>query len=237
MSSAGKPDDAELPKTYGAALGRWSGYMRELFVTRQPPPLGSVIPDKIEAAAREKLKDSPGMYRRTVRIISDNPLILTHLRPCLRHSILLPRSLTSGPQCCLSRIFQLHIWERRIRRDVPCEPPCILAMADRPAYAPRRDLSQHRGELNPFIKAPRNAHIGTDYPVRRQVPVSTHHFSSRCSRSISRGWRAGNCTRCGETWYPYGTQRCFLPFHRSCRQGERCGTQMVPALLVRANRL
>ncbi len=50
------PDD----KSYGSAPGKWSAYMRDLFRTRQPPPLGSVDPDKIEAAAREKLKDSPG---------------------------------------------------------------------------------------------------------------------------------------------------------------------------------
>ncbi|KAI8986151.1 FMN-dependent alpha-hydroxy acid dehydrogenase [Trametes punicea] len=45
-----------------SASGRWSGYMRELFATRRPPPLGTVDPDKIEAAAREKLKDSPGSF-------------------------------------------------------------------------------------------------------------------------------------------------------------------------------
>ncbi|KAI0763553.1 FMN-dependent alpha-hydroxy acid dehydrogenase [Trametes elegans] len=50
------------PKAYGSAPGRWSGYMREIFASRQPPLLGSVDPDKIEAAAREKLKDSPGSF-------------------------------------------------------------------------------------------------------------------------------------------------------------------------------
>ncbi|KAL1937793.1 hypothetical protein VTO73DRAFT_12812 [Trametes versicolor] len=52
----------EESRTYGSAPGRWSGYMRELFASRRPPPLGSVDPDKIEAAAREKLKDSPGSF-------------------------------------------------------------------------------------------------------------------------------------------------------------------------------
>ncbi|OSC98028.1 FMN-dependent alpha-hydroxy acid dehydrogenase [Trametes coccinea BRFM310] len=55
-------DPADAPKSYGSAPGRWSGYMRELFASRRPPPLGSVDPDKIEAAAREKLKDSPGSF-------------------------------------------------------------------------------------------------------------------------------------------------------------------------------
>lgn len=53
--------ELELPRTYGAALGRWSGYMRELFSSRQPPPLGSVDPDKIEQLAREKLRDHSGV--------------------------------------------------------------------------------------------------------------------------------------------------------------------------------
>ncbi|KAI0354824.1 FMN-dependent alpha-hydroxy acid dehydrogenase [Trametes cingulata] len=52
----------EQPKAYGSAPGRWSGYMRELFHSRRPPPLGSVDPDRLEAAAREKLKDSPGTF-------------------------------------------------------------------------------------------------------------------------------------------------------------------------------
>ncbi|RPD56619.1 FMN-dependent alpha-hydroxy acid dehydrogenase [Lentinus tigrinus ALCF2SS1-7] len=52
----------ETEKSYGSAPGKWSAYMRDLFRTRQPPPLGSVDPDKIEAAAREKLKDSPGSF-------------------------------------------------------------------------------------------------------------------------------------------------------------------------------
>ena len=47
-------------KSYGASVGRWSGYVRELFMSSNGPPLGSVDPDKIEQAAREKLKDSPG---------------------------------------------------------------------------------------------------------------------------------------------------------------------------------
>lgn len=58
----------ETETSYGSAPGKWSAYMRDLFRTRQPPPLGSVDPDKIEAAAREKLKDSPGesyAYART----------------------------------------------------------------------------------------------------------------------------------------------------------------------------
>ncbi len=46
---------------YGASVGRWSGYVRELFSSPNGPPLGSVDVDKIEEAAREKLKDSPGM--------------------------------------------------------------------------------------------------------------------------------------------------------------------------------
>ncbi|KAI0694705.1 FMN-dependent alpha-hydroxy acid dehydrogenase [Earliella scabrosa] len=54
--------NVEQPRTYGAAIGRWSGYMRELFTSRQPPPLGSVDPEKIEAAAREKLSHSPGSF-------------------------------------------------------------------------------------------------------------------------------------------------------------------------------
>ncbi|KAI0329024.1 FMN-dependent alpha-hydroxy acid dehydrogenase [Cubamyces sp. BRFM 1775] len=53
---------SEEPKAYGSAPGRWSGYARELFASRRPPVLGSVDPDKIEAAAREKLKDSPGSF-------------------------------------------------------------------------------------------------------------------------------------------------------------------------------
>ena len=47
-------------KSYGASVGRWSGYVRELFMSPNGPPLGSVDPDKIEQAARERLKDSPG---------------------------------------------------------------------------------------------------------------------------------------------------------------------------------
>ncbi|CDO72214.1 hypothetical protein BN946_scf184970.g66 [Trametes cinnabarina] len=53
---------ADAPKSYGSAPGRWSGYMRELFASRRPPPIGSVDPDNIEAAAREKLKDTPGSF-------------------------------------------------------------------------------------------------------------------------------------------------------------------------------
>ena len=52
-------------KSYGAAPGKWSGYARELFHTREPPLLGSVNPEKIEEAAREKLKDHPGAYRQS----------------------------------------------------------------------------------------------------------------------------------------------------------------------------
>ena len=51
---------AHEAKSYGASVGRWSGYVRELFMSPNGPPLGSVDPDKIEQAAREKLKDSPG---------------------------------------------------------------------------------------------------------------------------------------------------------------------------------
>ncbi|KAI0823970.1 FMN-dependent alpha-hydroxy acid dehydrogenase [Trametes gibbosa] len=53
---------AEEPKSYGSAPGRWSGYMRELFASRRPPPLGSVDPEKIKSAAQEKLKDSPAAF-------------------------------------------------------------------------------------------------------------------------------------------------------------------------------
>ncbi|KAI0642926.1 FMN-dependent alpha-hydroxy acid dehydrogenase [Trametes meyenii] len=52
----------EAPKAYGSAPGRWSSYMREIFASRRPPLLGSVNPDNIEAAAREKLKDSPASF-------------------------------------------------------------------------------------------------------------------------------------------------------------------------------
>ncbi|KAI0770659.1 FMN-dependent alpha-hydroxy acid dehydrogenase [Fomes fomentarius] len=60
--SAQANSELELPRTYGAALGRWSGYMRELFSSRQPPPLGSVDPDKIEQLARERLRDHSGSF-------------------------------------------------------------------------------------------------------------------------------------------------------------------------------
>ncbi|TBU22369.1 oxidoreductase [Dichomitus squalens] len=61
---AGSTDaaDSTQEKSYGAAAGRWSGYVRELFTNPNGPPLGSVDPDKIEQAAREKLKDSPGAW-------------------------------------------------------------------------------------------------------------------------------------------------------------------------------
>ena len=47
-------------RSYGASVGRWTGYVRELFSNPNGPILGSVEPDKIEEAAREKLKDHPG---------------------------------------------------------------------------------------------------------------------------------------------------------------------------------
>ena len=67
MAQDGAPADsgtdatqAHEGKSYGASVGRWSGYVRELFMSPNGPPLGSVDPYKIEQAAREKLKDSPG---------------------------------------------------------------------------------------------------------------------------------------------------------------------------------
>ncbi|KAH8835931.1 oxidoreductase [Flagelloscypha sp. PMI_526] len=43
--------------------GPWSGYMAELYASRRPPqPLGTVSPEKIEAMAKEKLKDYGGSF-------------------------------------------------------------------------------------------------------------------------------------------------------------------------------
>ena len=63
-TSAGTSNASQDQRSYGASIGRWSGYVRELFSNPNGPPLGSVEPDKIEEAAREKLKDSPGMSPR-----------------------------------------------------------------------------------------------------------------------------------------------------------------------------
>ncbi|KAH9850163.1 FMN-dependent alpha-hydroxy acid dehydrogenase [Lenzites betulinus] len=52
----------EESRSYGAASGRWSGYMGQLIASKRPPPMSSVDPDKIETAAREKLKDSPASF-------------------------------------------------------------------------------------------------------------------------------------------------------------------------------
>ncbi|KAM5540799.1 hypothetical protein V8D89_005443 [Ganoderma adspersum] len=61
-ASAGSSNSSQDQRSYGASIGHWSGYVRELFSNPNGPPLGSVEPDKIEEAAREKLKDSPGAW-------------------------------------------------------------------------------------------------------------------------------------------------------------------------------
>ena len=48
---------AEKPP-YGAAKA-WTQYMSDIFTTRSPPSLGTVLVDELEAMAKEKLKGYP----------------------------------------------------------------------------------------------------------------------------------------------------------------------------------
>ena len=65
-----------LPDPEASPVTKWSGYVKALYARRGEPPLGAVgtvYPDKLEQAAREKLKGREGTYhvpyveRRTER--------------------------------------------------------------------------------------------------------------------------------------------------------------------------
>ena len=56
----------------------WSGFLREVYVSRKPPVTGTVDVKKLEGLAREKLKDRQGA--------SSFPLPLPRFAPrCLPH--------------------------------------------------------------------------------------------------------------------------------------------------------
>ncbi|KAJ7355646.1 oxidoreductase [Mycena albidolilacea] len=52
------PSDSFDPRTHV-----WSSFIQSTYLTRQPPqPLGTILPDEIEAKAKEKLKDHPACF-------------------------------------------------------------------------------------------------------------------------------------------------------------------------------
>ena len=46
----------------------WSGFLREVYVSRKPPVTGTVDVKKLEGLAREKLKDRQGMSSETLSL-------------------------------------------------------------------------------------------------------------------------------------------------------------------------